>query len=228
MPEQLIDSMQITANNLGAILGLTEKETRITLKEADTNPCITLHTAIKNIVEKYDVQSVISFVRADVNDEDTWTLDYDHLQTEQYHLLGILAAAYNAAIQPELEKIQKCLQETLTKIKDRTKIIVTAIPSYLSQERMFCVNIDVNDISPVQICHNDPDILVQVVSAGLPKVIRKMISQKNKAEKKGEHLDECLPFFISKTRFVLIIDLFFIYAKLITVTVFSKKQLRLV
>ncbi|NTW27185.1 MAG: hypothetical protein HGA36_02585 [Candidatus Moranbacteria bacterium] len=169
MPEGLIESIQITAKNIGNFLNIDEKSTEIT---ADGQRII-VQGPIKEIVEKYDTQRNLSFEQ-DSEQNDSWILGLNGLQTEKYFLTGILASAYNAIVQPDLDKIQICLSETITKIHDGSSLIITAMPSYLSQDKMFCVNISVNDSSPFQICHEDSDILCQVVSAGLPNVIRRM------------------------------------------------------
>ena len=170
MPEQLFDSMRITVGNIGSLLRLSEKEMEI----AFSNEGIIIHTKVKDIVEKYDAQKVLFFTQEDCEDEDTWILKADNLGMERYHLLGILASAYEAIVQPHIDKIQNCLQETLSKISSAA-MTITAMSTF--SKGMYHVNISINESPPLTVCHEDPETLVLVVKSGLPQITKKLKRQ---------------------------------------------------
>lgn len=172
MNDGLLLSMQVNARNIGKFLNLDPKFTEVIMNE----DCVILHQQLKEIIEKQDQRKALVFKQENPNNPNMWTLSLNSLQTERYLLVGLLASAYNALVQPSIDAIQKCLAETLIKIKDGSGLNIVAASTYSSEDGVFCVNIEINDSSPIRICHENPQILMQVISAGLPSVVKKMMS----------------------------------------------------
>lgn len=186
MPEELFNSINVIVEKICKLLELPSNICQIIRKDVGEESRIFVTKVIKDLVEQYDDRKSIVLTETD---SDYWLLEKDKLGTERYNLVGVLSAAYSdiemmVNIEPALEKIQDTLNKTISRIKDGCGVSILANHSYHKEKDggkevvIFCVEIEINATKPLQICHENPDILIQVVTAGLPKVIKQITSGK--------------------------------------------------